>query len=37
LFLREEVIAADCHTGDDGALLSRIAITRLGISRTARR
>jgi hypothetical protein len=32
----EEVIAADCDTGGDGALLSRITITRLGISRTQR-
>jgi hypothetical protein len=30
LFLREEVIAADCDTGGDGALLSCIATTRLG-------
>jgi hypothetical protein len=30
LFLREEVIAADCDIGGDGALLSRIAITRFG-------
>jgi hypothetical protein len=37
LFLREEVMAADCDTGGDGALLSRIAITRFGISRAERR
>jgi hypothetical protein len=37
LFLRKEVIAADCDTGGDGAVLFRTAITRLGISRAERR
>jgi len=37
LFLRKEVIAADCDIDGAGALLSRTATTRPGVTRTARR
>ena len=37
LFLRKEVIAADCDTGGDGALLFHTPTTRSGSYRTARR